>query len=130
MQCIVMNCVAHILNNILKFIVLFLFSLLPFLPLPPLSLSLYVVSISLANRMDHWEYGTGPNFTTHLSLSYPTQTLTYTPGLWQVLKFAWIQYLAVLVIFYTVLGRVQSFVFQNQIILTVQHRTDKKPHQR
>lgn len=80
--------------------------------------------------MDHWEYGTGPNFTAHLSLSYPTQTLTYTPGLWQVLKFAWIQYLAVLVIFYTVLGRVQSFVFQNQIILTVQHRTDKKPHQR
>lgn len=93
-------------------------------------LSLSLVSILLANRMDYWEYGTGSNFTAHISLTFPVQTLTYTPGLWQVLKFAWIQYLAILVIFYAVLGHVQSFVFQNQIILTVQARTDKKPHQR
>ena len=39
------------------------------------------------------------------------------------------QYLAVLVVFYVVLSWVQSFVFQNQIILTVQHRTDRRPHQ-
>ncbi|XP_003384386.1 PREDICTED: transmembrane protein 231-like [Amphimedon queenslandica] len=88
------------------------------------------LSISLANRMDYWEYGTGSNFTAHISLTFPVQTLIYIPGLWQVLKFAWIQYLAILVIFYAVLSCVQSFVFQNQIILTVQARTDKKPHQR
>jgi len=50
---------------------------------------------------------------------------TYTPGFWQLIKFAWVQYLAVLVVFWWVLSHVQSFVFENQIILTSQHNTNK-----
>lgn len=52
---------------------------------------------------------------------------TYYPGFWQLVKFAWVQYLAILIVFWWVLRRVQAFVFQNQIILTVCKRTDK-PH--
>ena len=43
---------------------------------------------------------------------------TYAPGFWQLIKFAWVQYLAVLVVFWWVLRYVQSFVFENQVILT------------
>lgn len=78
-----------------------------------------------------WESGTSSgNFTLEMELLYPVQTITYVPGFWQLVKFAWIQYLALLVVFWTVLRCLQSFVFRNQIILTVKRRTTTdKPHQ-
>ncbi len=69
-----------------------------------------------------WEAGQTGNFTLDVELTYPVLTVTYRPGFWQLLKFAWIQYLAIFIVFWWVLSRVQSFVFQNQVILTV-----KKP---
>ena len=80
----------------------------------------------MANSYSQWESGSGTNFTIQLNLRYPIQTITYTPGFWQLIKFAWIQYLAILIVFYTVLRWVQSFVFLNQIIYTV--RLKEKPH--
>ena len=94
-----------------------------------MSFSLLTVTVTLGNSYAQWEAGTNGDFTFQVELTYPIQTLLYTPNFWQVVKFAWIQYLAILVVFYIVLSWVQSFVFQNQIILTVQHRTDRRLHQ-
>ena len=72
-----------------------------------------------------WEGGISDNFTFQLELSYPVQIISYLSGFWQLLKFAWVQYLAIMVALWWVLRWVQAFVFQNQIILTVTHRIDK-----
>lgn len=74
-----------------------------------------------------WESGSTGNFTITVKLQYPDHTVTYYPNFWQRLKFAWVQYLAVFVVFWWVLSVVQSFVFQNKVILTVTQRKDK-PH--
>lgn len=71
-----------------------------------------------------WERGDSGNFTIDVELRYPSMTVIYNPGFWQLLKFAWIQYLAILVVFWRLLSYVQAFVFKNQIILTVK-RKDK-----
>uniref|UniRef100_A0A3Q3NMX4 Transmembrane protein 231 n=1 Tax=Labrus bergylta TaxID=56723 RepID=A0A3Q3NMX4_9LABR len=52
-------------------------------------------------------------FTSTLTVS------TYRPGFWETIKFAWIQYVSVLLIFLWVFERVQRFIFQNQVLTTV-----------
>ena len=54
---------------------------------------------------------------------------SYRPGFWQLVKFAWIQYLAVLVIFYIIFEAVSVFVFNNQIIRTVVSSRDTRSKQ-
>jgi len=57
---------------------------------------------------------------------FPEERVLYRPGVAQLLKWAWIQYLAIFVIFYFVLQRIKAFVFLNQIIPTiVESRLDK-----
>lgn len=73
-----------------------------------------------------WEVGNSGNFSLEVELQYPTLTVTYRPGFWQLLKFAWIQYLAIFVVFWQIIRTVQSFVFENQVILTIRKR---KSHQ-
>ena len=80
--------------------------------------------MSVENLYVVWESGDSGNFTIDVELRYPSMTVLYYPGFWQLLKFAWIQYLAILVVFWRVLSYVQAFVFKNQIILTVK-RKDK-----
>ncbi len=43
---------------------------------------------------------------------------TYQPGFWEMLKFAWIQYVSVLLIFLWVFQHIQAFIFQNQVLPT------------
>ncbi len=84
------------------------------------------VSTVLSNSHTVWQSGASNTFTVNIELTYPKQTITYSPGFWQLLKFAWIQYLAILVILYYVLNCVRKFVFENQIILTVRLKHDKR----
>ena len=72
-----------------------------------------------------WESGDSGNFSIEVELQYPQMTVEYYPGFWQLVKFAWIQYLAILVVFWWVLRYIQAFVFKNQIILTIRKRTEK-----
>ncbi len=44
---------------------------------------------------------------------------TYQPGFWEMLKFAWIQYVSVLLIFLWVFQHIQAFIFQNQVLPTI-----------
>uniref|UniRef100_I3JY08 Transmembrane protein 231 n=1 Tax=Oreochromis niloticus TaxID=8128 RepID=I3JY08_ORENI len=48
-----------------------------------------------------------------------TSPSTYRPGFWETIKFAWIQYVSILLIFLWVFERIQTFVFQNQVLTTV-----------
>jgi len=57
---------------------------------------------------------------------FPEERVFYRPGVAQLLKWAWIQYLSIFAIFYFVVEQIKSFVFLNQIIPTiVESRWDK-----
>uniref|UniRef100_A0A8C3VRQ0 Transmembrane protein 231 n=1 Tax=Catagonus wagneri TaxID=51154 RepID=A0A8C3VRQ0_9CETA len=43
---------------------------------------------------------------------------TYLPGFWEMIKFAWVQYVSILLIFLWVFDRIKRFVFQNQVVTT------------
>ncbi|XP_019720864.1 transmembrane protein 231 [Hippocampus comes] len=61
-------------------------------------------------------------------IHYPVEVISYYPGFWETIKFAWIQYVSILLIFLWVFERIQTFVFQNQVLTTVPITTGK-PHQ-
>lgn len=52
--------------------------------------------------------------------------LRYRPGFWQLIKMAWIQYLAILFIFLFLFDRVKRFVFENQVVTTVPMKIEKE----
>ncbi|CAG5958364.1 unnamed protein product [Menidia menidia] len=69
------------------------------------------------------------NLTTVLSCPTPVWTVGRAVGspfelnaevrFWETIKFAWIQYVSILLIFLWVFERIQRFVFQNQVLRTV-----------
>ncbi|KAF1461243.1 hypothetical protein FQV08_0004888, partial [Pygoscelis antarcticus] len=50
--------------------------------------------------------------------SFSLTFFKYQPGFWEMIKFAWIQYVSILLIFLWVFGRIKMFVFQNQVLTT------------
>ncbi|XP_028392056.1 transmembrane protein 231-like [Dendronephthya gigantea] len=68
-----------------------------------------------------WKSGrnTEAPFRLKATIYYPEERIFYRPGFWQLIKYAWIQYLAVLVIFLALFSRIKRFVFENQIVMTV-----------
>ncbi|CAL8262651.1 unnamed protein product [Merluccius merluccius] len=75
-----------------------------------------------------WSVGraTGSPFRLSADISYPLERSltalplsTYRPGFWETIKCAWIQYVSVLLVFLWVFTRVQTFVFQNQVLPTL-----------
>ncbi|XP_008563084.1 PREDICTED: transmembrane protein 231-like, partial [Galeopterus variegatus] len=43
----------------------------------------------------------------------------YGEGFWEMIKFAWVQYVSILLIFLWVFERIKIFVFQNQVVTTI-----------
>ncbi|XP_075440038.1 transmembrane protein 231 [Ascaphus truei] len=74
--------------------------------------------------------GTDP-FVINAVIRYPVESILYQPGFWEMIKYAWIQYISVLLIFIWVFERVKIFVFQNQVLTTVPTplASSCKPHQ-
>ncbi|XP_031678550.1 transmembrane protein 231 isoform X1 [Oncorhynchus kisutch] len=68
-----------------------------------------------------WTVGraAGTPFQINADVRYPVEVVSYRPGFWEMIKFAWIQYVSVLLIFLWVFNRIQTFVFQNQVLPTV-----------
>jgi len=84
------------------------------------------VSIHLENSYQHWIVGQGSQyFTISARLRYPEQTLTYTPGFWQVIKWGWVQYISILLVFMYLANGVKDFVFSKQVLPTLVSRSDK-----
>ncbi|KAM5137879.1 transmembrane protein 231 [Mantella aurantiaca] len=80
------------------------------------------VTTVLNNPSPVWLVGRGASdpFVVNAVIRYPVETCTYQPGFWEMIKFGWIQYVSVLLIFLWVFERVKIFVFQNQVLTTVQ----------
>ncbi|XP_060784497.1 transmembrane protein 231-like isoform X2 [Neoarius graeffei] len=68
-----------------------------------------------------WTVGRAANapFEIKAEIRYPVETVTYRPGFWETLKFAWVQYVSVLLIFLWIFQRIQTFVFHNRVLPTV-----------
>ncbi|XP_060041143.1 transmembrane protein 231 isoform X2 [Erinaceus europaeus] len=58
-------------------------------------------------------------FVINAVIRYPTEVISYLPGFWEMIKFAWIQYVSILLIFLWVFERIKKFVFQNQVVTTI-----------
>ena len=56
------------------------------------------------------------NATIHLRV--PEQQIWYTPGVSEVLKWAWVQYVSLFVVISFLVHRLSSFVFHNQLLHT------------
>ncbi|XP_009569550.2 transmembrane protein 231 isoform X2 [Cuculus canorus] len=67
-----------------------------------------------------WMTGRAPDspFVINATIRYPVEVILYQPGFWEMIKFAWIQYVSILLIFLWVFGRIKIFVFQNQVVTT------------
>ena len=78
------------------------------------------LTIKLADEYSVWTTGSGSeDFTVSATLRYPEQSLSYRPGFWQVIKWGWVQYLAILLVFLGLANRLREFVFSEQILPTV-----------
>ncbi|XP_025895359.1 transmembrane protein 231 isoform X1 [Nothoprocta perdicaria] len=78
------------------------------------------VTTILSNPNPVWMIGRAADtpFIINATIHYPVEVIMYQPGFWEMIKFAWIQYVSILLIFLWVFGRVKIFVFQNQVLST------------
>ncbi|XP_051024871.1 transmembrane protein 231 isoform X2 [Acomys russatus] len=58
-------------------------------------------------------------FVINAVIRYPVEVISYQPGFWEMIKFAWIQYVSILLIFLWVFERIKTFVFQNQVVTSI-----------
>ncbi|XP_071513488.1 transmembrane protein 231 [Panulirus ornatus] len=70
------------------------------------------------NTYTSLQTGESDSFIVSLQVHYPEQSILYIPGFWFVIKWAWIQYLSVLVIVLYIISLLKEWVFQNQIVST------------
>ncbi|KAM9191861.1 LOW QUALITY PROTEIN: transmembrane protein 231 [Dugong dugon] len=57
-------------------------------------------------------------FVINAVIRYPVEVIAY-PFFWEMIKFAWVQYVSILLIFLWVFERIKIFVFQNQVVTTI-----------
>jgi hypothetical protein len=90
--------------------------------LPATILSSYALrneTISLNHRVPIvWTPGELDSFKIQLNLRIPTQVVPYIPAVAQVLKGAWIQYLAFLWLMYFIVYYIRQYVFRYQVVPT------------
>ncbi|XP_040838288.1 transmembrane protein 231 [Ochotona curzoniae] len=58
-------------------------------------------------------------FVINAVIRYPVEVISYQPGFWEMIKFAWLQYVSILLVFLWVFERIKIFVFQNQVVTTI-----------
>uniref|UniRef100_A0A8D2C364 Transmembrane protein 231 n=1 Tax=Sus scrofa TaxID=9823 RepID=A0A8D2C364_PIG len=79
------------------------------------------VTTILTNPNPIWLVGRAAEapFVINAVIRYPVEVISYLPGFWEMIKFAWVQYVSILLIFLWVFERIKRFVFQNQVVTTV-----------
>lgn len=90
----------------------------------------FPVSTILTNVYPLWMVGRPADepFFISVIIHYPEETISYKPGFWQIMKWAWMQYLSVLAISVWVFRIVKSFVFQNQLVTSMKNTPWKKDY--
>ncbi len=56
------------------------------------------------------------SFAANINLRMPEQTVWFTPGVSEIFKWAWIQYLSMFVVVWFLLSRLSDFIFRHQLI--------------
>nr|XP_022900969.1 transmembrane protein 231 [Onthophagus taurus] len=56
-------------------------------------------------------------FSLKLTIKYPEHMFYYTPGFWQVIKWAWIQYISIYIILWWIIKKIRNYVFDNHIFV-------------
>lgn len=72
----------------------------------------------LRENWSKWEYGKSENFLLHMRIRVPKMLIGYRPAFWELMKYAWIQYLAVLTIVYVLVRWLRNWIIHNQILPT------------
>ncbi len=82
----------------------------------------------LENEYVTWNRGSLAEtpFVLKASISYPEQEIAYKPGFWQMMKWAWVQYASVLIVFVYVFRNIKTYVFEKQILPTSTSITEEK----
>lgn len=52
-------------------------------------------------------------------IEYVEQNFTYQTKFWQLLKWAWIQYFSIMILFVFISRKIKKFLFQNRILQTI-----------
>ncbi|WAR13608.1 TM231-like protein [Mya arenaria] len=68
-----------------------------------------------------WSTGraAGQPFVLSASIAYPEELFHYTPGFWYLIKWGWVQYVSVLLLFLFVFDRIKIFIYSNQLVNTI-----------
>jgi len=61
----------------------------------------------------------GEPFKLKVKILVPQQKIEYTPGFWQVMKWAWLQYLAMLVIVKWIADCLKYYIYTNYLVAVV-----------
>ncbi|XP_054856841.1 transmembrane protein 231 [Eublepharis macularius] len=79
------------------------------------------VTTFLSDSSPIWVVGRAPSdpFVIQATIHYPVDLIVYQPGFWEMIKFAWIQYVCILLIFLWICERIKTFLFQNQVLTTI-----------
>ncbi|XP_005403498.1 PREDICTED: transmembrane protein 231 [Chinchilla lanigera] len=79
------------------------------------------VTTVLSNPSPIWLVGRAAEapFVLNAVIRYPVEVVSYQPGFWEMIKFAWVQYVSILLVFLWVFERIKIFVFQNQVVTTI-----------
>ncbi|KAK7498112.1 hypothetical protein BaRGS_00010700 [Batillaria attramentaria] len=84
------------------------------------------VTTVMPNPYKVWTSGraAGAPFRISATIDYPEESylISYTPGFWYLIKWGWVQYVAVLALFLFLFERVKVFIFHNQLVTTIVDR--------
>lgn len=65
-------------------------------------------------------------FTMSLTVKYPEHKIYYKPRLWQIIKFAWIQYVATYILISWIIIQIKHYIFKNNLVLLYEDRSKIK----
>ena len=79
------------------------------------------VSTDFIGRYPVWRSGKtlGKPFKMNVKIFYPEEVVHFQPGFLQMLKMAWVQYLAILFVFVVVFRELKRFVYTNRLVRTL-----------
>ncbi|ENN79275.1 hypothetical protein YQE_04276, partial [Dendroctonus ponderosae] len=80
------------------------------------------IKTTLTNPITTYGSVKATSFGLNLNLKYPKHKIYYTPNLWQVCKFAWIQYIAIYIITAWLVSKIKSYIFMNNLVLFYKDR--------
>ncbi|CAG9771688.1 unnamed protein product [Ceutorhynchus assimilis] len=63
-------------------------------------------------------------FTFNLILKYPEHKIYFKPRFWQIVKLAWMQYIAVYIIISWIILQIKTYIFKNNLVLMYEDKTN------